>query len=58
MVICFNARASLGLDDFDHDLPHFGHAVFFLDVTAARPIDSIGALSSSHQSEDWPINLI
>jgi hypothetical protein len=44
MVIYFSARASLGLDDFDHDMPHFGHAVFFLDITASRQIDSIWGL--------------
>jgi hypothetical protein len=33
MAIYFSAKASLGLDDFDHDMPHFSLAVFFLDMS-------------------------
>jgi hypothetical protein len=46
MVIYFSAKASLGFDDFHHDMPHFCPAVLFLDITESRQIDS---LSSSHQ---------
>jgi hypothetical protein len=44
MAIYFSAKASLGLDDFDYDMPHFCQAVFFLDITESRQIGAVWGL--------------
>jgi hypothetical protein len=58
-AINFDAKASLGLDDFDHDMLHFPMQFSALISAQSRQIDS---LSSIHQSigrsaRDYAVNL-